>query len=74
MDKYIPYEKLSKKKQREICAARRRDWGTLNPVTRRSENIRVYNRKKKRKDCYEEQPSVFYLFKRKDDVIPAGVR
>ena len=44
MEKFIPYEKLSKKKQRELNAARRVSW-TINPVTRRPENSKAYNRK-----------------------------
>lgn len=44
----IPYQKLSKKKQRELCAKRRNTWGELNPVTRRPDNPKAYNRKKAR--------------------------
>ena len=44
MDKFIPFEKLSKKKQRELNAARRGTW-TLNPVTRKPANPKAYNRK-----------------------------
>ena len=46
MDKYIPYEKLSKKEQRKVNAMRRKTWGELNPVTRKPENSKAYNRKK----------------------------
>lgn len=59
MDKYIPYEKLSKRKQREINSAKRKNWGALNPVTRKTSDAKIYNRKKIRKDVFEEQPSVF---------------
>ncbi len=45
MEKFIPYEKLSKKKQRELNAKKRGTWGDLNPVTRRSENPKAYNRR-----------------------------
>ena len=44
MEKFIPYEKLSKKKQRELNAARRGTW-TINPVTRKPANPKAYNRK-----------------------------
>ena len=44
MDKFIPYEKLSKKKQRELNAARRSTWGSLNPATRKPENSKAYKR------------------------------
>ena len=45
MEKFIPYNKLSKKKQKELNAARRGTW-TLNPVTRKPANPKAYNRKK----------------------------
>ena len=46
MEKFIPYEKLSKKEKRKIDQARRQTWGELNPVTRKPENSRAYNRRK----------------------------
>ncbi len=49
MDKYVPYEKLSKKKKRELDAKRRNTWGGLSPVTRKAENPKAYNRRKARK-------------------------
>ena len=48
MEKFIPYEKLSKKKQRELDAKRRTVW-TISPVTRKPANPRAYNRKKAQK-------------------------
>jgi len=46
MEKFIPYEKLSKKEKRKCDRTRRQTWGGLNPVTRKPENSRVYNRQK----------------------------
>ena len=46
MEKFIPYEKLSKKEKRRLDRARRNTWGELSPVTRKPENPRAYNRKK----------------------------
>ena len=46
MEKFIPYKKLSKKEKRKIDQARRQTWGHLNPVTRKPENSKAYNRKK----------------------------
>ena len=40
MEKFIPYEKLSKKEKRKLDNARRQTWGALNPTTRKSDNIR----------------------------------
>lgn len=60
MEKFIPYEKLSKKKKRELDALGRTRWA-ISPVTRRSENPKAYNRKKaqRRRD---ESASVRSLF------------
>ena len=49
MEKFIPFEKLSKKKQREFTVQKRGTWGGMNPVTRKPENPKAYNRKKARK-------------------------
>ena len=62
MDKYVPFEKLSKKKKRELNAKRRGTWGNIDPVTRKPKNPKAYDRKKARKrspdDCFSV-PSVF---------------
>lgn len=44
MNKFVPYEKLSKKEKKKRNKERRKDWGSLNPVTRKSKNPRAYNR------------------------------
>lgn len=49
MEKFVPYEKLSKRKQRELDQKSRSDWGALNPVTKKPQNPKAYNRKKARK-------------------------
>ena len=54
MEKFIPYEKLSKKEQRKINQSRRQTWGELNPVTRKPDNSKAYNRKKSRNWMREE--------------------
>ena len=46
MEKFVPSEKLSKTEQRKLDLARRQTWGRFNPVTRKPENSRVYNRQK----------------------------
>ena len=48
MEKFIPYEKLSKKEKRKIDAAKRNTWGDFNPVTRKPQNSKAYNRNKSR--------------------------
>ncbi len=46
MDRFVPYEKLSKKAQRDRNKQRRRSWGGISPITRKSESKKLYNRKK----------------------------
>ncbi len=60
MEKFVPYEKLSKKKKRELNAKRRKTWGTMSPVTRKPQNPKAYNRKKTRMRDFEDFPSVFF--------------
>lgn len=48
MEKFIPFSKLSKSKQRKLNKAKRATWGEINPVTRKPENPKAYNRKKAR--------------------------
>ena len=48
MEKFIPYEKLSKKEKRKRDAMLRNTWGPLNPVTRKSKNPKAYDRQKAR--------------------------
>lgn len=63
MDKWVPYEKLSKKKRRALAAKQRASWGGLNPVTRRPPNPKAYRRKKARswneEDRFQSVPFVF---------------
>ena len=46
MEKFIPYEMLSKKEKRKMDLAKRQTGGELNPVTRKPENSKAYNRRK----------------------------
>ena len=59
MEKFIAYEKLSKKKKREQDAKRRGSWGGVNPVTRKPENPKAYNRRKARKWDHESSAVLF---------------
>lgn len=62
MEKYIPYEKLSKKEKRKQDSARCGTWGQINPVTRKPKNSRAYNRKRTQ-DWKKELPNPvsFYI-------------
>ena len=57
MEKFIPYEKLSKKEKRKMALAKRQTWGELNPVTRKPENSKAYNRKRTQ-DWKKELPDL----------------
>lgn len=46
MEKFIPYEKLSKKEKRKLDAMRRGSWGDVNPVSRKVESKKAYHRKR----------------------------
>lgn len=47
--KFIPEDKMNKKARIAINNSRRGTWGPLNPVTRRSENPKAYNRNREKK-------------------------
>ncbi len=52
MEKFVPYEKMSKKKRRQLDAARRGDWGLCRPATRVEASPKRYKRHEKhRKSC-----------------------
>jgi len=83
MEKFIPYEKLSKKEKRRLDQARRRTWGELNPVTRKPANSKAYNRRKSQEwkrdlpptacdfSIYK-MPSVAATISQKITIIPVG--
>ena len=59
MSRFIPYQKLSKKKKKALNAQKRGVW-QMSPVTRRSDNAKAYNRKKARK--WEDDPDSVLSF------------
>ena len=61
MDKFTPYEKLSKKNKRELNAKRRQTW-SISPVTRKPANPKAYNRQKTRKRIDDPESVSFVLF------------
>lgn len=65
MEKFIPYEKLSKKEKRRLHAQRRTTWGAFSPITRKPENSKAYNRSKARnwrREQYEPIPGFLFAF------------
>ena len=69
MEKFTPFDKLSKKKQRELNQRKRSTWGGLSPVTRKPPNPKAYNRSaaQRREDdpdsepCSLQSPKTFFL-------------
>ena len=60
MKKYTPYQKLSKRKQREADEKHRRSWSGLNPVTRKTADLKLYNRAKARvRNDDDSEPGLF---------------
>lgn len=77
MEKFIAYEKLSKKEKRKLDSKKRKTWGTLNPVTRKPPNRKAYNRKKNqcRKDELHDTDFLchFDVLPEKRKIIPPKV-
>lgn len=46
MQQFITYEKMSKKQQKLINAAKRGSWGNVKPITKVKASAKIYNRKK----------------------------
>ena len=67
MEKQIPFQKLSKKKQREENRKHRNTWGPLNPVTRRPENPKAYNRRKAQKRMDDPRFCAFSFWEKAPD-------
>ena len=53
MKAFVPVEKMSKKAKKELASARRRTWD-VSPVSRRIENKKHDNRKRKSHDRYDD--------------------
>ena len=62
MKKFVPYEKLSKSKKRELDRKKRVTWGNVNPVTRKVESKKRYKRKSRNFTDYSDVSRLF-LFK-----------
>ena len=49
--KYVPFEKMSKKAQKEYHKRHRNTWGELKPVTRIVPNKKAYSRQASKKEA-----------------------
>lgn len=65
MDKFIPIEKMNKKRRIQLNNAKRNTWGWVNPVTRKSDNKKAYSRKKDRRNWgdYSDSCGLCYLLR-----------
>ena len=57
--KFVPLAKRSKREQKGHHAAQRRDWGNLNPATRKTPNLKAYNRKKSKQQWRNNHETVW---------------
>ena len=62
MERYVEYRKLSKKQKRLIDGKRRGGWGELNPVTRKVESKKLYNRKRTGRRFDIDTAGSFYIY------------
>ena len=53
MAKFVPKAKMGKKAARELAKQKRVTWD-ISPVTRKTESKKVYNRKKRSHDRYDD--------------------
>lgn len=54
MNKFVPYEKLSKKAKHKLDIVKRNDWSGINPITRVADNDKTkYKRKSRHPEIYE---------------------
>lgn len=60
MAKFIPKAKLSKKAQKALNNEKRVTW-EMNPVTRKTESKKLYTRKKKTCDRYDDYGAGFFM-------------
>ena len=64
MSKFITRQKLSKKAKKELDSRQRATW-SFSPVTKKVESKKIYNRKKKFTERYDDYGSglLFLLFR-----------
>lgn len=55
MKKFVPYDKLSKKKKAERDREKRGNWGTVNPVTRFPKSSKAYDRPSEKRHMRAEE-------------------
>ncbi|MBE6827968.1 MAG: hypothetical protein E7514_05060 [Ruminococcaceae bacterium] len=61
MEKFTSYEKLSKKKQKELNSKKRAGWGKKSPVTKVKPSKKIYSRKKTRNRDDDDFGGAFFI-------------
>ena len=61
MKKFIPKEKLGKKTRKQLDSEQRATWA-FSPVTKKVESKKLYNRKQKSHDRYDDYGMGFFLW------------
>ena len=61
MQSFLPREKMSKREKRALDASKRTTWDGVNPVTRKTENKKTYNRKKSPRWYNDDSTGIFVL-------------
>lgn len=69
-ERFVPFDKLSKKEQRSLNRLKRTEW-QFSPVTRVRPSKKIYDRKKLRADP-ESRPVLFLCFKTRLPHIPSA--
>lgn len=64
MKKFVPYEKLSKSKKRELDRKKRVTWRNVKPVTRKVESKKHYKRKSRNFTDYSDGFGTFTFYSR----------
>ena len=72
MKGFVPYDKMSKKRKREIDRRARRTWNGLNPVTRRPDDPRAYKREAVKRNMDSETRLFCYSCEGNGKVIAFG--
>ena len=70
MEKFVPFEKLSKKKQKALNDQKRGDWGKVNPATQVLPDKKKYSRKHHGKEHLHHRRSGKLLHQQRRNHFP----
>lgn len=61
MQPFLPREKMSKRDKRALDEKKRVGWDGINPVTRKIENKKTYNRKRSPRWYNDDSTGIFVI-------------